>query len=308
MTHPPLRLGTRSSNLALVQANWVAGQLQAAGHEVELVRIATRGDQTTAPLAQAGEIGLFTKAIQNALLTGEVDVAVHSLKDLPTDDVPGLRLIAFPEREQVHDVLVSPDGRSLDDLSDGCRVGTGSVRRRAQLLYARSGLRVENIRGNVDTRLEKLAAGEFDAIVLAEAGLRRLNRFDTNCWRIPIDRMLPAVGQGALGIEIRSDDRSVAGRVVGLNCQSVQDAVTAERSLLKALTAGCLAPVGANAVVVDGRLQLSAAVFSADGVTKLDGSDSGDASEAIQIGERLADRLFKMGAGPLIDAARSRDS
>ncbi len=299
-----LRLGTRSSQLALVQAHGIANRLEAAGHRVEIVHIRTKGDQSTQPLSQAGGIGLFTKAIQQALLDQEIDFAVHSLKDLPTESIPGLTLAAVPERELVNDVIVTESGSALDQIPHGARIGTGSVRRRAQLLSQRSDLQVLDIRGNVDTRLEKLAVGDFEAIILAAAGLKRLGKIDDRCWHVPLKLMLPAVGQGALGIEARIDDAETIGSLSALNDPAARAAVTAERSLLQALTAGCLAPVGALGISSHDELQLSAAVFSQDGTQKIAAERAGRPDQAQSLGHELAEELLSRGAGPLIQAAR----
>ena len=231
-----LRLGTRASALARWQADWVAGQLTAAGHAVELVPIATQGDTSaTAPIGSIGSPGVFTKELQRALLDGRIDLAVHSLKDLPTDPVEGLVLAAVPEREDVADVLVSRDRMPLAALPRGAVMGTGSLRRRAQLLHFRPDLEMRDIRGNVDTRLQKLRAGQFDAIVLAAAGLKRLGLAGEATAAIPLEIMLPAVGQGALGIESRVDDAITHSALAPLVHSPTQQAVIAERALLAQL-------------------------------------------------------------------------
>ena len=241
----PLQLGTRSSALARWQADWVAARLRECGTEVELVPITTTGDVTRQPLGEVGGSGLFTKELQQALLDGRIDLAVHSLKDLPTVAVSGLALAAVPPRESVCDVLISRAGAVLLDLPQSARIGTGSLRRRAQLLNVRPDLQVFDIRGNVDTRIRKLQAGEYDAIVLAEAGLRRLEFMAHATEVLSPLAMLPAVGQGALGIEARAHDERTRKAVAELNDPAAWGAVTAERSLLAALRGGCLAPVGA---------------------------------------------------------------
>ena len=231
----PLRLGTRASPLARWQAGWVADQLAARGVAVELVPITTQGDVHSAPLGQIGGQGLFTKELQRALVAREIDLAVHSLKDLPTAAVPGLVLAAVPPRESTADCLICRQAESFDALPRGARVGTGSLRRKAQLLHHRPDLVIEEIRGNVDTRLRKLEQGQYDAIVLAEAGLRRLGMAERITQVLPRGIMLPAVGQGALGLETREDDPATQGAVRPLEDRAARAAVLAERALLAAL-------------------------------------------------------------------------
>ena len=260
-----IKIGTRQSPLALWQAYFIAEGLSKAGHDVELVKITTTGDTTTTPLGQAGGVGLFTKEIQNALLDGRCDVAVHSLKDLPTQPIEGLRLSAVPSREDPHDCLVSEKYKSVHELPSGCIVGTGSPRRRAQLMHLRSDLDIRDIRGNVDTRLSKLARGDYAAIVLASAGLSRLGLAQELATRLPLETMLPAVGQGALGLETRSEDTQTQQALLVLNDPIAESCVRAEREVLRLLKAGCLAPVGAHASIDQGMLMLKVRVFSTDG-------------------------------------------
>ena len=288
--------------MARWQAEWVAERLTELGHEIELVPITTAGDQSTTPLAQGGGVGVFTKRIQTRLLDGSIDFAVHSLKDLPTANVDGLTLAAIPERAPVQDVLV---GSSLESLAPNARVGTGSMRRRAQLLHHRGDLVVADIRGNVDTRLAKLDAGDYDAIVLAKAGLVRLGLSDRITEELSVQTMLPAVGQGALGIEARQDDEGTTEVLRSLNHPDSEMAVKAERRCLFTLQAGCLAPVGAYAQVHGGTLTLDVVVVSIDGAKRLAASVEGDVSDAVQLGEQAADSLLAEGAAPLIDSARS---
>lgn len=301
-----LRLGTRASALARWQANWVATQLQAQGVEVELVPITTRGDTSSQPsLAAVGSPGVFTKELQRALLDGHIDLAVHSLKDLPTDAVPGLVLAAVPEREDVRDVLVSREGRRLAELPPGAIIGTGSLRRRTQLLHARNDLQMRDIRGNVDTRLEKLDAGQYDAIVLALAGLRRLGLERRVSEVLPPEICLPAVGQGALGIEAREDDEVTRTALQTLDHAASHAAVIAERALLAAISGGCLAPVGAWATLAaDGRLHLRAVVLSLDGQTRLAAEGYSAESDQAKLGADVAAQLLAFGAAELIDASR----
>ena len=300
-----LRLGTRASSLARWQAEWVAARLADAGVEVELITIATEGDvQQSGPIGASGTQGVFTKRIQEALLAKEVDLAVHSLKDLPTDPVDGLALTAVPERESVADVLVCREAPSLDRLKEGAIVGTGSLRRQAHLLHVRPDLVVRNIRGNIDTRLRKVDEGEFDATVLAEAGLKRLGLTDRITEVLPISIMLPAVGQGALGIETRSDDTATREALAPLDHAPTHQAVAAERTLLSALRGGCLAPVGAWARTEGEVLRLSAVVLSHDGRKKLEETATAEPSAAEELGRQVAGALLRAGAAELIASAR----
>jgi len=298
------RLGTRGSRLARWQADWVAAQLAGIGVDVEIVRITTTGDaRQRGPIEQIGSQGVFTKEIQRALLSGEIDVAVHSLKDLPTESVPGLGLAAVPERESPADVLVSSQGK-FDSLPPGACVGTGSIRRRAQLLYARADLSIEDIRGNVETRLEKLDEGQYDAIVLAEAGLLRLELEHRISELLPRDLILPAVGQGALGIETRSDDHQLNHRLSQLNHADSWAAVTAERMLLATLRGGCLAPIGAYGYVEQEQLYLDAVVLDRQGTCRLAVSVFGPTVAAQQLGMEAAENLLLRGAADLIERSR----
>ena len=300
-----IRIGTRGSKLALWQATWVAEQLTRRGHEVELVTISTSGDRSDRSLSEVGGQGVFTKEIQRALLDGQADVAVHSLKDLPTLPVPGLQLAAVPERETTDDCLISADGSSFERLAAGARVGTGSARRGAQLRHWRPDIQIVDIRGNVDSRLRKLAEGKYDAIVLAAAGLRRLRLEHVVTEVLPRDRVLPAVGQGALGLECRADDAETLDAVALLDDSDSHAAVVAERALLAHLLAGCLAPVAAiGAVAAGGALQLAARVCSLDGERVIDGQRAGGVESAEAIGRELAEHLRGLGADALIADAR----
>lgn len=306
----PIRLGTRASQLALWQANWTANALRNHGYEVEIIELTTTGDTDRRPLAQVGGEGVFTKRIQEALLADEVDLAVHSLKDLPTVEVPELTLAAIPSREDVHDWLVSNDGVSLQDIVENAKVGTGSLRRQAQLLHHRPDLDVLPIRGNVETRLDKVKNGECDAVVLAAAGLKRLELTEVQAWSIPLEMMVPAVGQGALGLEVLASDQPICDAVRTLNDPVTEMAVLAERSLLKQLLAGCLAPVGGHATLADGTLTLTAAVLDAEGSECLThvGVMSGDdlsVGDAVALGKEVAEALLERGADALIQKCRS---
>jgi len=301
-----LRLGTRASKLARWQADWAAERLRELGYAVEIVFITTKGDVTQAPLGQIGGQGVFTKRIQQALLDDEIDFAVHSLKDLPTEAVEGLTLAAVPTRASCGDALISDSGITIEGLPEAARIGTGSKRRQAQLLYARPDLEVADIRGNVGTRLRKLDEGQFDAIVLAEAGLDRLGLSDRSTQILPRSLMLPAVGQGALGLEARADDQHTIEAVARLNDPETEVSVIAERSLLASLRAGCLAPVGAWGRVEDGQLKLDAVVLSEDGRERLSVDVAGEAMAADSIGKQAAETLIEKGAKTLIDRIRSR--
>jgi hydroxymethylbilane synthase len=302
-----IRLGTRNSPLARWQAEWVAAQLTHHGHQVELVPITTSGDrQTQQAIAALGATGLFTKELQRALLAGQIDLAVHSLKDLPTDAVPGLTLGAVPPRAPVADALISRSQVRFADLPSAAKVGTGSPRRRSQLLHRRPDLQMAELRGNVDTRLAKLAAGEYDAIVLAVAGLTRLGRAAEMTESLPLDVMLPAVGQGALGLECRSDDQPLLAVLAPLDDSHTHAAVLAERALLHTLRGGCLAPVGAHSQVdSSGQLTLSAVVLSLDGRQRIAQSAEGAFDAPEDLGNRLAQSMLAAGADQLIAQLRS---
>jgi hydroxymethylbilane synthase len=303
---PRLRLGTRGSPLARWQADHVAARLTAMGIDVEMIHITTQGDVKSGPLGEIGGQGLFTKEIQRALLDNRIDLAVHSLKDLPTDHIDGLALAAVPERESPGDVLISPGAISLGELPTQARIGTGSLRRKAQLLYARDDLRILDIRGNVDSRLRKLDAGEYDAIVLAEAGLKRLGLADRISHVLPRELMLPAIGQGALGIEARAGDTGTLMLLAPLNDAPSRHAVLAERALLRTLRGGCLAPVGAWARFEGERLLLDGVVLSPDGKNRIFASSQGSAAEDEVLGEKVARELLAQGAGELIAASRTK--
>ncbi len=296
-----LRLGTRRSALALAQAAQVGRALeQATGDGVELVPVTTAGDVSTQPLARIGGTGVFVSALREAVLAGRVDLAVHSMKDLPTAPAPGLAIGAVPVREDPRDALVARDGRTLLDLPAGARVGTGSPRRAAQLRALGFGLDVVDVRGNVDTRLALVERGELDAVVLARAGLARLGRLAAVTEVLDPLQMLPAPGQGALAVECRDGDAGLLARLGALDDPASRAAVTAERSLLAALGAGCSAPVGALAEVAEDELFLRAVVVSPDGDTVVRLSTTGAVGAAAALGRGLADDLLREGAdGPL---------
>jgi len=297
-----LVIASRGSQLALWQARWVQEQLAQKGHESRIEIIKTTGDKITdVPLAQVGGKGLFTKEIEEALLDGRADLAVHSLKDLPTELPAGLVLAAVPVREDPRDAIV---GRKLADLPQGATVGTSSLRRAAQLRKRRPDLQIESIRGNLDTRLCKLDEGRYSAIVLAAAGLRRLGWADRIAELLPPDVMCSAVGQGALAIETRE---SGAGRdaVAALDHAETHAAVTAERGVLAALGGGCQVPIGAFARVEAGRLQIQAVVIAPDGSELVTGHSEGLSSDAAAIGRALGDDLLHRGARRILDAVYS---
>lgn len=305
----PLRIGTRGSPLALWQANHIAGLL-AHYHAIEtqIVRIRTSGDRLQSVTvsqadASADTKGIFIKELEDALLAGTVDLAVHSMKDVPTEAPAGLAFPAITRREDVRDCLISREGRALDDLPPGARIGTSSLRRQAQLRHRRPDLEMVDVRGNVDTRLRKLASGEFDAIVLALAGLKRLGVADKVTEILDASVMLPAVGQGAIGIEARADDCATSKFVAALDDADTRACVTAERALLHELQGGCQVPLGACARLVDGELHLEAAVFSADGREFVRRDDRGSPGDAHAVGKRLGQTLIGAGADKLLRLA-----
>lgn len=302
----PLRIGTRGSPLAMWQARFVAELLRphAGPRHVEIVQIETTGDLIRdVALAKIGGDGLFTKEIQRALLANSVDVAVHSLKDLPTTYVEGLLLAAVPARGPTGDAFVSHRHQSFDALPSGAMVATGSLRRRAQILHRRPDLRLVDIRGNVETRLRKLQEQpELDAIILAEAGLIRLGLQGTVTAILDSQWMLPAVGQGALGLECRAGDDVTRSLLEPLNDPSTRQAVLAERALLRGLGGGCQVPIGAAAMVQDANLAIRGVVLDPLGQQRIAAEGSGPASDAEQIGGRLAEQLLQQGARALLVA------
>jgi hydroxymethylbilane synthase len=300
---PALRIGTRGSPLALWQAHFVADRLRplAEPRLVEFVRIETTGDRDqSSALSLMGGFGVFTKAIQQALLDGRADVAVHSLKDLPTEPSPGTVLTAVPPRGPIGDAFISHKHRCFDDLPPGASVGTSSLRRRAQLLNRRPDLNLLHLRGNIDTRLRKLDDQNLDAIILAEAGLVRLGLQDQITERLDPSWMLPAVGQGAIGLECREEDADTRHLVEGVNDATTWQRVTAERAMLWALGGGCLVPIGATSLLEDGILTLRGAVLSADGTRRIVATHRGPAETPLAIGQELAAMLLDEGAGELL--------
>jgi hydroxymethylbilane synthase len=295
-----IRLGTRRSALATAQAGLVADRLRELGHAVEMVEITTVGDTSTASLSTIGGTGVFATAIRQALLAGEIDVAVHSLKDLPVAPEPGLRIAAIPVREDARDALVARDGLTLGELPAGSVVGTGSPRRTAQLAALGLGLLVTDIRGNVDTRISLVHNGSCDAVLLARAGLARLGRLDEVTESLDPLQMLPAPGQGALAIECREDRPDLIEALTPMDDPDTRACVSAERALLAALEAGCTAPVGALAEVVEGEhgteLFLRAFAGSLDASTQLRRSTVGPLAEPERLGRDLAAVLLEDGA------------
>jgi hydroxymethylbilane synthase len=292
----PLRLGTRKSPMAIAQSQQVARLItERTGREVELIGITTFGDVSRAQLAQIGGTGVFVSGLRTSLLHGDVDIAVHSLKDLPTAQPEGIVLAAVPPRDDPRDALVARDGAKLADLPPGATIGTGSPRRAAQLLLLRPDLRPVPVRGNAGTRLGRVTSGEVDAVVLAYAGLARINRLDVVTQIFDPDEMLPAPGQGALAVECRSDRPDLADLLAWADDPATHAATTAERTLLAALEAGCSAPVGGYAAGADG-LRLRAVVVAADGETALRASASGPPGEAECLGRSVAAELLRRGA------------
>jgi hydroxymethylbilane synthase len=298
-----IRLGSRGSMLAIAQSTWVQQQLVRHHHDlqVELSVIKTSGDRfIDRPIARIGGKGVFTKEIEEALLANHIDIAVHSMKDLPTELAPGLTIAAVPEREDARDVLVTRNHCALGELPAGARIGTGSLRRRAQLLYRRKDLHVTPIRGNVDTRLKKLDSAEVDALIMAAAGLKRIGREERIDEYLPDAICVSAVAQGALAIETREEDVDTRELLRLLHDPKTFAEVSAERALLARLGGGCQVPIGARARVVDEDLSLIGVVASPDGSRLCRGETSGPARQAIDVGQRLADQLINQGAAQLI--------
>ncbi|PXY32018.1 hydroxymethylbilane synthase [Prauserella muralis] len=312
MSENAIRIGTRGSKLALAQTGTIARKLEEAGQRVEIVTVSTPGDRSTAPIAEIG-VGVFTSALREALLNKQVDVAVHSYKDLPTAAEPGIALAAVPPREDPRDALIARDGLTLGELPPGSVVGTGSPRRMAQLRALGLGLDVVPIRGNIDTRIGKVTSGELDAVVLARAGLARVGRLDVITETLDPIQMLPAPAQGALAVETRVDDVDTEHLLQSIvDDEATRAAVAAERAMLAALEAGCSAPVGALAEVVEDldsegavveRLSLrgvAATGVEGDSVRILRASAIAEMQEADSLGRSLAAELLDLGAGALL--------
>lgn len=301
--HMVIRIGTRGSPLALAQSNWVRERVEAyhSGVKIELVRIKTRGDKILdSPLSLVGGKGLFVKEIEDALSRGEVDAAVHSMKDVPFELPAGLGLRVFPEREDPRDVLVSARGEPFGLLPKGAGVGTSSLRRGAQVLSLRPDLKVRSIRGNVETRLSKLETGEVDAVLLAAAGMRRLGLEGRITQFLSISELLPAMGQGALGLEMRLDDEKTWDIFRFLNHENTEVCVRAERALLEGLEGGCQVPIAGHAVLDEGVLTLRGLVAELDGSVVISDEASGDPSAPEELGHRVARTLIDAGAGQIL--------
>jgi hydroxymethylbilane synthase len=306
------RIGSRGSQLALWQANRISALLRARGHEVEIEIITTTGDKITdVPLAMVGTKGglgkgIFTKEIEEALAAGRVDLAVHSLKDLPTELPPGFEIAAITERQDPRDAFCSRYFSNVNALPQGARVGTSSLRRQAQLKAIRPDLEMHPLRGNVDTRLRKLEQGEYDAIILASAGLKRLGKTELIKQIIPAEVMCPAAGQGALGIEIREGDASTRQYLEFLNDPDARAATTCERALLNRLGGGCQVPIGAFAELRDGKLHLDAIVADPDGSKLLRESRDGDLNDPVKLGNAVGDTLLSRGGDEILEAVYRR--
>jgi hydroxymethylbilane synthase len=298
-----LILGTRGSKLALHQSEWFQSRIHAVMPDVQVTlrKIQTSGDKIVdVPLAKIGGKGLFVKEIEEALLAGEIDLAVHSMKDVPAQLPKGLEILCVPPREDARDALISRDGRSFKDLPQGATIGTASLRRQAQLLNARPDLRIVMLRGNLDTRLRKLKEGQFDAIVLAAAGLHRLAWAHEITEYLDPSVSLPAIGQGALGIEGRSDDQFVRSVLDRLNDRATATTVTAERAFLARLEGGCQVPIAAYATLSDGQVMLDGLVAGVDGKTVLRDRIQGSSHDAHALGVQLAERLLARGGDKIL--------
>lgn len=298
-----LKIGTRQSLLALWQSNFIAGELRKEypNCEVTLKKIVTKGDRILdVPLAQIGGKGLFTKEIEEELLDGTVDLAVHSLKDMPTVLPEGLCLTVITSRANVGDAFVSNKYNSFAELPQGAVLGTSSLRRRAQLLAARPDLKIADLRGNVDTRLRKLDEGNMDAIILAAAGLQRLGHGDRIKEIIPTSVCLPAVGQGALAIECRTDNTEVREMLAFLNDKATKQATDAERAFLGLVEGGCQVPIGVHAEVQDNEIKVEAIIASLDGSTVLRNTISGDAEKAVELGQKLGHQMLSEGGQDIL--------
>ena len=304
-----LRIGTRASKLAMWQAEHVAGLVGelAGAPAVQLKTITTEGDRVQdTPLSKVDGKGFFTKEIERALLDSTVDLAVHSLKDLETRMPPGLILAAILEREDPRDVLIGPSGMTVDALSAGARVGTSSLRRRALLARWRSDLCVKDLRGNVPTRIGKYLDGEYDALVLAAAGVKRLGLEEHIAEYLPADRMYPAVSQGAVAVQVREGDAATIEWLAPLDHGDTRLATSAERAMLRRLEGGCQVPVGGLATIAESTLTLSATICSLDGSSGIEGSKSGSAKRCEEIGTALAETLLAGGGEDILNGIREQ--
>lgn len=302
-------IGSRGSKLALIQANWVKSQLEEANDGIEFIIeiVKTTGDNITdAPLSKIGSIGLFTKELENALLDKKVDLVVHSAKDVPTEIPDRLEIGAVTKREDPHDVLISKEHVSLKELPQNAKLGTSSLRRRSQVLAIRPDLKIVDLRGNLDTRLKKLDAGDIDAILVARAGLIRLGLADKASEIIPYDIMLPAVGQGALCIEIREDDRNIRNLIRSLIDYNSMYEIKAERALLARLQGGCQIPIGAHAeVIYPSNLKMEAVVCTLDGTTVIRDTVDGKVDDFSTMGIELANKLLGRGGYKILEDIRA---
>jgi hydroxymethylbilane synthase len=297
-------IGSRGSKLAMTQAEWIRDRIKhfRADFDFHIKKISTSGDKIAdVALAKIGGKGLFTKEIENELLSGDIDLAVHSMKDLPTQLPEGLKIGAVPVREDPHDALVSRDNRRFSELPERAVIGTCSLRRRAQILAARPGLQVADLRGNLDTRLKKVQEGKYDAILLACAGIRRLGRQDIISEILDLSMVMPAVGQGALCVEIRENNAFVQDLLAPIHDVESEHAIRAERSLMRELEGGCQVPVGGHARMEQGALVLYGIVASLEGERIVRARDAGSPEEPEELGKRVADRLIAMGARGILD-------
>ena len=300
-------VGSRGSKLALIQTNWVISELKRLnpGLEFQIEKISTKGDKiTNVPLSRLGGVGLFTKELEVALIKEKIDIAVHSAKDVPTEIHEGLTIGATPKREDPHDVLISCNNASLEKLPDNARIGTSSLRRKAQLLAFREDYKILDLRGNLDTRLKKLEEEDLDAIVVARAGLLRMNYTGQISQIIPFDIMLPAVGQGSLCIEIRRDDTRIQKIVSDIDDEQTRIAVKTERSLLAKLQGGCQVPIGAYAEIQGKEVSIEAIICTLDGDHAIRDRHSGPKNQAAKIGEELARRMLENGGLKILHEVR----
>lgn len=303
-----IRIGTRGSALALWQANWVKSELEKRypGMTVTLTKIKTTGDKILdVPLAKVGGKGLFTKEIEEALLRKDVDIAVHSMKDVPTEFPEGLHLSCITEREDVRDALIS-NGVTLKELKEGAVIGTSSLRRQTQLCHYRPDLKMEMLRGNVETRIRKMKEGEFDAVILAAAGVKRLGLTENVTEYISEEISIPAIGQGALGIECSIEDKEINELISFFNHYETSVAVRAERALLKRLEGGCQVPIAGHATVKDGRITLKGLVGSVDGKRIVKDTIEGDAKDYERLGTEMGERLLSNGAREILEEVYGR--
>ncbi|MBE7447067.1 MAG: hydroxymethylbilane synthase [Planctomycetia bacterium] len=300
-------VGSRGSKLALIQTNWVISELKRLnpGFAFSIEKISTKGDKITdAPLSRLGGVGLFTKELEVSLIKEKIDIAVHSAKDVPTELHDGLIIGATPMREDPHDALIGTNNSNLEKLPDNARIGTSSLRRRAQLLTFRPDFKILDLRGNLDTRLKKLETDDLDAIVVAYAGLRRLGYTGPISQIIPFDVMLPAVGQGSLCIEIRKDDDRIHKIVSRMNDTQTRTAVEAERALLARLQGGCQVPIGAYAEIQGKELHLEAIICTMDGDHTIRDNHKGPINQAAKIGDELAQRMLENGGKKILHEIR----